>query len=71
MNEERVEFTIDYNNHQDNTIKFFNNNNEEIGVLYLDDIIYFEGKADESAKIFMEYLTTYIKACKEKIKDNK
>ena len=39
---------------------FSDANGKEVGVLYLEDPMRFEGNAEESAKIFFEYLIIFI-----------
>lgn len=44
------------------TIAFHNDNSEQIGCLSWEDGVFkFEGKAEESAKVFFDWMNTFLK----------
>lgn len=43
------------------TVTFYDSTNELIGTLYLENPMRFEGNAEESAKVFFNFVTEYLK----------
>ena len=48
------------------SIGFYDKNQKEIGTLYLEPPMRFEGDAEESAKIFFEFVLDFVRDWKEK-----